>query len=108
MSKKKQWLEAKYGDIDNNLTLDSLQTALDYAKLAQSGGQWKDLRLHFWGDDHEEGAYFAGKRLETDGELAKRLACAKAERVNRQKIAANIEAQERKEYERLKKKYDGT
>jgi hypothetical protein len=82
------------------------------AHMHDQSNAWTDINIEFTGDDwHDNRLAITGYRLETDKEYADRQKAAQkaAEkaRVNKERAKAANEERDRKQYERLKKKFEG-
>ena len=82
------------------------------AHMHDQSNAWTDISIEFTGDDwHDNRLAITGYRLETDKEYADRQKAAQkaAEkaRVNKERAKAANEERDRKQYERLKKKFEG-
>lgn len=105
MTAKRQWVEATFCDLDQDMPLSVLASVVASAQLAEKNGQWRAIRLHVWGNDYEENIELVGDRQETDAELNSRLKRERDARKTKKQIAESLAKRERLEYERLKAKY---
>jgi hypothetical protein len=83
-----------------------------FTSINNRGDMWTDINIEFTCDDwHNDRLVITGYRLETDKEYADRQKAAQkaAEkaRVNKERAKAANEERDRKQYERLKKKFEG-
>lgn len=76
-------------------TIDEMSEAVDAAREAIKHELWTDLSFHVEREYNDYYIVLTGNRLETDAELARRIL-----------FEEEAEREERREYERLKAKYE--
>ena len=92
-SKEVKWIYDTYGGLSMYLPLEDALETITEAIEAQDRGEWEELRIR---KDEDDCVIITGRRPETDLERQTRLD-------NEQ----SAELQERKQYELLKKKFEG-
>ena len=83
--------------------IDNLINSLQAAKEAEKSGEWTDLLVAWYSDDAEW--HIKGYRLETDKEYNKRMQELEKASNLKKKMKEDKEERDKKEYERLKKKF---
>lgn len=87
--------------------LDNLINSLQAAKEAEKSGEWSELSVDWNSDDDYQTAnwYIKGYRLETDKEYNQRMKDLEKVAKFKKKMKEDREERDKKEYERLKKKF---
>jgi len=87
--------------------IDNLINSLQGAKEAEKSGEWTDLLVDWYSDDDYTSAewHIKGYRLETDKEYNKRMKELEKASKFKKKMKEDKEERDKKEYERLKKKF---
>ncbi len=86
--------------------IDSLINSLQGAKHSEKSGEWSELSVD-WNsdDDYQTTVRIKGYRLETDKEYNKRMQELEKASNLKKKMKEDKEERDKKEYERLKKKF---
>jgi hypothetical protein len=86
--------------------IDELINILQRAKLSEKNGEWSELSVD-WNsdDDYQTTVRIKGYRLETDKEYNKRMQELEKASNLKKKMKEDKEERDKKEYERLKKKF---
>jgi hypothetical protein len=87
--------------------IDNLINSLQAAKVAEKTGEWSELSVE-WNsyDDYQTAEWhIKGYRLETDKEYNKRMQELEKAAKFKKKMKEDKEERDKKEYERLKKKF---
>jgi len=86
--------------------IDDLINALQRAKLSEKSGEWSELSVD-WNsdDDYQTTVRIKGYRWETDKEYNKRMQELEKAANLKKKMKEDKEERDKKEYERLKKKF---
>ena len=87
--------------------IDSLINSLQGAKHSEKSGEWSELSVDWNSDDDYQTAnwYIKGYRWETDKEYNKRMQELEKAANLKKKMKEDKEERDKKEYERLKKKF---
>lgn len=87
--------------------IDNLINSLQAAKEAEKNGEWSELSVEWYSDDDFSSVewYIKGYRLETDKEYNKRMKDLEKASKFKKKMKEDKEERDKKEYERLKKKF---
>lgn len=109
---EKKFIRAKVEDFDaemylaNGASLDDAIYNLGVCKEKYTKLGWRNLALeHFVDYDYQEYELW-GERLETDEEFEERVKAEKKRAAEQKKKKEKTEAQERKLYKKLKKKFE--
>lgn len=82
---------------------DSIISSIEAAKKAEASGEWQQLAID--PDQDEEKWVIRGYREETDKEYQKRMKELEKTKEFKKKLKQDREERDKKEYERLKKKF---
>lgn len=96
-------------EIETYISFDLIYDTVMRVQALIDNGEWKDVYLdreHYY-DDSSSPLKFCGKRRETDRERTERLNQIQKNLLAAKKAEKTKELNERKEYERLKKKFGG-
>jgi hypothetical protein len=87
--------------------IDNLINSLQTAKEVEKSGEWTDLLVDWYSDDDYQTAewHIKGYRLETDKEYNQRMKDLEKVAKFKKKMKEDREERDKKEYERLKKKF---
>ena len=96
-----------HSTIDPDDGIDNLINSLQAAKEAEKSGEWTGLLVSSYSDDDYASVewHIKGYRLETDKEYNKRMKEEEKVAKFKKKIKEDKEERDKKEYERLKKKF---
>lgn len=108
----KQLVKKYLYDLDIYNTFDGLTIEEVVNNLLTIKKEYPNSKLFvdvsYFGYNDEKEIKLFEERMETDGEYEIRLACEQKEKEAEKKAAVKKEEQDRLEYERLKKKFEGT
>lgn len=99
------WVEDTIPNIDISyyMSFERLKKAVEEVQELIDDGEWKDVYLD---DEYDSSLCLRGKRPETEQEKTRRLKAEQKAIIAAEKAKKTREQNERKEYERLKKKFE--